>query len=90
MTDYTPVQPPHSFRVVLNLNTRSSRLDSLLLAALKEQKEDLNFRIITRQGLKNLFLDGLVQIKGQIARPSSGVAKGTTYVDILKKATKAQ
>lgn len=88
MTDFVPAKPPQSFRVILNLNTRASRLDNLLLAALKEQKEDLNFRIITRQALKNLFLEGRVQIKGQIARPSSGVAKGTTYVDILKKTVK--
>lgn len=82
--DYTPVKPPQSFRLTIELNSRASRMDNILLAALKDQKEDLNLRIITRQGLKNLFNDGKVQIKGQRARPSSALAKGITYIDILK------
>lgn len=82
--DYVPPQPPKSFRLKLELNTRAPRIDNVLLTALKEQKEDLNLRNITRQGLKNLFLEGKVQIKGQRARPSSALAKGTTYIDILR------
>ena len=58
-------------------------MDNTLLAALKEQKENLNLRNISRQGLKNLFLEGRIHIKGQQAKPSSGLAKGVTYVDIL-------
>lgn len=85
MNDHIPPQPPQSFRLVLELNSRASRMDNTLLAALKEQKEDLNLRVITRQGLKKLFSDGRVQIKGQRARPSSGLAKGLTYVDILNQ-----
>lgn len=83
MKDQIPAQPAQSFRVILELNSRQSRMDNTLLAALKEQKENLNLKIISRQGLKNLFLEGRIQIKGQRAKPSSGLAVGTTYVDIL-------
>ncbi len=83
MQDNIPVQPPHSFRLILELNARVSRMDTTLLNSLKAQKDHLNLRNITRQGLKNLFLAGNIQIKGQRARPSSALAKGTTYVDIL-------
>lgn len=82
--DYVPPKPPRAFRLTLELNSRVARMDNVLLAALKEQKEDLNLRIITRQGLKNLFIEGKIQIKGQRARPSSALAKGTTYIDILR------
>jgi len=83
MQSYIPTQPPKSFRIVLELNTRASRMDNTLLNALKEQKENLNLSNISRQGLKNLFNEGRIQIKGQQAKPSSGLAKGTTYIDIL-------
>ncbi|MFN3697643.1 MAG: hypothetical protein ACK4VO_09410 [Pseudobdellovibrio sp.] len=83
MQNQVPVQPPKSFRITLELNSRISRMDNTLLNALKEQKENLNLKNISRQGLKNLFIDGRVQIKGQRAKPSSALAKGTTYVDIL-------
>lgn len=83
MKDQIPVQPPQSFRIVLDLNSRQSRMDNSLLAALKNQKENLNLKIISRQALKNLFLEGRIQIKGQRAKPSSGLAVGLTYVDIL-------
>ncbi len=83
MQNPIPEQPANSFRITLELNSRVARMDTTLLNALKAQKENLNLRIITRQGLKNLFLEGRIQIKGQRARPSSGLAVGTTYVDIL-------
>ena len=83
MQDNIPAQPPHSFRIMLELNTRVSRMDTTLLNSLKAQKEHLNLRNTTRQGLKNLFNEGKIQIKGQKARPSSALAKGVTYVDIL-------
>lgn len=86
MKDYIPPQPPKSFRIVLELERSESRMDTVLLNALKAQKEDLNMRNITRGKLKEYFTNGQVQIKGQIARPSSGLAKGTTYIDILLKA----
>ncbi len=83
MTDQIPVRPPQSFRVTLELNTRIGRMDTTLLAALKNQKENLNLKIISRQALKNLFLEGRIQIKGQRAKPSSALAVGFTHVDIL-------
>ncbi len=83
MIDKIPAQPPKSFRVTIELNSRINRMDTTLLNALKEQNENLNLRIISRQALKNLFTEGRIQIKGQRARPSSALAKGTTYIDIL-------
>ncbi len=83
MIDRVPEQPPKSFRIVLELNTRVSRMDNTLLTALKSQNDNLDLRNISRQGLKSLFTEGRVQIKGQRARPSSALAKGLTYVDIL-------
>jgi hypothetical protein len=83
MQDHIPLQPAQSFRVIIDLNSRINRMDTTLLNALKAQKENLNLRIITRQGLKNLFLEGRIHIKGQRARPSSALAVGKTYVDIL-------
>lgn len=83
MIDQVPPRPPKSFRIVLELNARQSRMDNTLLAALKDQSENSQLRLISRQGLKNLFLDGKIQIKGQRAKPSSALAKGTTYVDVL-------
>jgi hypothetical protein len=81
--DFIPPKPPRSFRITIQLNSRAPRLDNVLLNALKEQKEDLNLRNITRLRLKNLFTAGKIQIKGQNARPSSALAKGTTYIDVL-------
>lgn len=86
MNNPIPKQPPKSFRIILELNRAESRMDNVLLAALREQEDDLNMKNISRSQLKEFFNNGQIQIKGQIARPSSGLAKGTTYVDILLKA----
>ena len=83
MQDFVPPQPPKSFRIVLELNRSAKRLDAVLLAAIKAQNEDLNLRETSRTEFKELFNSGKIQIKGQKATPSSGVAKGITYVDIL-------
>lgn len=83
MIDQIPPKPPKSFRIVLDLNTRVDRMDNTLIAALKNQNENLDLRNISRQGLKALFTEGRIQIKGQRAKPSSALAKGLTYVDIL-------
>ncbi len=80
---YVPPKPPKSFRMVLDLNRSEKRIDAVLLAALKAQKENINLAILTRTSFKQLFLDGRVLIKGQRARASSAVNKGLTYVDIL-------
>lgn len=83
MQDFIPPQPAKSFRIVLELNRSEKRLDTVLLAAIKAQNEDLNLREITRTKYKELFNSGKILIKGQKATPSSSVAKGITYVDIL-------
>lgn len=83
MTDFIPKQPPRSFRIILNLERHESRMDTVLLNALKAQKENLDMKNISRGKLKEYFVNGQIEIKGQIARPSSSLAKGLTYVDIL-------
>ncbi len=83
MNDIIPPQPPKSFRVTIEVHTRLSRMDNKLLMVLKEQTENPTLQSISRNALKQLFLDGRIQIKGQRAKPSSAIAKGITYVDIL-------
>ena len=83
MTDFIPKQPPRSFRIALNLERHESRMDTVLLNALKIQKENLDLKNISRGKLKEYFINGQIEIKGQIARPSSSLAKGVTYVDVL-------
>lgn len=83
MQDFTPSQPPKSFRIALDLNKSVKRLDSVLLAALHEQNDNVKLKAITRSKFKELFNTGKILIKGQRATPSSALAKGTTYVDIL-------
>lgn len=88
MEDFIPPQPPKSFRVTLELNRSEKRLDNVLLAAIKAQNENLDLREVTRTKFKELFNTGKILIKGQRATPSSSVAKGITYVDILGYPTK--
>jgi hypothetical protein len=83
MTDHTPVRPANSARIVLTLNYPESRMDNVLLKALREQEENANLKIISRGALKALFTAGKVMIKGQRAKSSSALAKGITYVDII-------
>jgi hypothetical protein len=84
MTNNIPVQPPHSFRVTITLDYGADRMDSILLNELKRQNDNQKYKTISRSALKTLFLDGKVTIKGQRAKPSSALAKGVTYVDILE------
>ncbi|MFV8258875.1 hypothetical protein ACNQKP_13790 [Bdellovibrio bacteriovorus] len=49
---------------------------------IKIQNEDPNLRASSRTEFKELFNTGKIQIKGQIATPSSSISKGITYVDI--------
>jgi hypothetical protein len=81
--DFIPPQPAKSHRIVLELFKAERRLDGILLNAIKQQNGNLNLREISRVQYKNLFKNGKIQIKGQPARPTSGIAKGITYVDIL-------
>lgn len=81
--DKIPLQPKNSFRITLELHSAEKRLDNILLQAIKQQNENLDLREISRTAFKELFKSGMIQIKGQTARPSSAIAKGITYVDIL-------
>ncbi len=83
MEDNIPPKPNNSFRITLDLLRPAGRLDAVLLQAIKGQNENLTLREISRTAFKELFNSGKIQIKGQNARPSSGLAKGITYVDIL-------
>lgn len=83
VTNHIPARPPKSARIILNLNYAESRMDNILLKACREQEDNANLKIISRGALKNLFNDGKIIIKGQRAKSSSALAKGTTYVDIL-------
>ncbi len=83
MQDHVPVRPPNSFRVVLELNSSGLRLDSELLKTLRAQKNNLDLQNISRTTYKDLFQSGKILIKGQRAKPSSTLARGTTYIDIL-------
>ena len=77
-----PPQPANSFRITLELPSRQ-RIDGVLLEALKNQEKNAALKNISRTGLKKLFKDKRIQLKGQSAVPSSALAEGTTYVDIM-------
>lgn len=83
MSENIPPRPPKSFRIVLELGAREPRIDTVLLQALRNQDENMELKQISRTAFKKLFDDKKIHIKGQSARPSSALAKGTTYVDIL-------
>lgn len=82
-TNAIPTQPENSFRIALTLEHSESRMDNTLLSALREQDENEKLKGISRAGLKDLFGKKQIWIKGQRAKSSSALAKGTTYVDIL-------
>lgn len=84
MKEHVPPRPPKSYRVTLDLARAEKRLDNVLLAAVRELTDNIDLKNISRTEFKALFADGKIQIKGQRAKPSSAVAKGITYVDILK------
>ncbi|MFN7904605.1 MAG: hypothetical protein ACK5P5_05430 [Pseudobdellovibrionaceae bacterium] len=83
MQEFIPPKPAKSFRIILELTRPEKRLDVVLLAEIKLQNDNLTLREITRTQFKELFKNGKILIKGQKANPSSALAKGTTYVDIL-------
>lgn len=83
MSELVPPRPPKSTRIILELSHSEKRLDNVLLAALREQNDNPMLKLISRVDFKELFNSGKVTIKGQRAKPSSGLAAGTTYVDIL-------
>lgn len=89
MTSFPAPQPPHSFRVTLDLPGPRPRIDQVLIQALRRQDRNLELRNITRSGFKDLFKKRRIRIKGQSAIPSSSLSAGTTYVDILGFEAKA-
>ena len=78
-----PAQPKNSFRITLDLAYPESRMDNVLLNALREQNENEALKNISRAALKNLFGTKKIMIKGQRAKSSSALSKGITYVDII-------
>ena len=78
-----PAQPKDSYRITLELLSKEPRLDSVLMRAFREQKDNLKLRVLTRSEFKNLFKEKRILIKGQPANPSSALAAGTTYIDVL-------
>jgi hypothetical protein len=78
-----PTKPANSYRLTLNLTSPRSRIDQVLREELKKQKDNLALANMSRLGFKELFKKKRIRIKGQPAVPSSSLAKGTTYVDII-------
>lgn len=83
MNENIPPQPANSFRIKLELAYPESRMDNVLLNALREQNENEALKAISRAALKELFTQKKIMIKGQRAKSNSSLAKGITYVDIL-------
>ena len=83
MSDNVPPLVPKAFRIVLTLNAPQSRMDNVLLQALRDQDENPTLKVISRGALKELFTEKKILIKGQRAKSNSSLAKGVTYVDIL-------
>lgn len=83
MDNKIPEQPENSFRITLNLESPESRMDNVLLNALREQDDNITLKNISRGALKELFNQKKIMIKGQRAKSNSALAKGITYVDIL-------
>lgn len=83
MENNIPVQPKNSARVVINLAWPEDRMDNVLLETIRNQQENMKLKNVSRSGLKKLFNEGKIQIKGQRAKTSSALAKGVTYVDII-------
>ena len=77
-----PPQPSNSFRITLVLSSKQ-RIDTKLLHELRAQTRNTTLMSISRSALKDLFKKKRIQLKGQAAVPSSLIAEGTSYVDIL-------
>ncbi len=75
--------PKNCFRVTLTLPTPRSRIDQILLEELRKQNRNLVLKRISRTEFKELFKKKRIRIKGQPATPSSSLAQGTTFVDIV-------
>lgn len=82
-SSHIPEAPKNSFRITLNIGQSRTRLDAPLMEALRAQSENLDLKNISRSQFKEFFKDKRILIKGQPAKPSSELAAGVTYVDIL-------
>ena len=78
-----PPKPDRAHRIILNILNPRTRLDGVLMEALRNQDENPELKGISRARFKALFHEKKILIKGQPARPSSELASGITYVDIL-------
>jgi hypothetical protein len=83
MSASIPEIVPNAFRIALDLSYAHSRMDNVLLTALREQNDNEALKVISRTALKDLFNDKKIMIKGQRAKSNSSLAQGITYVDIL-------
>lgn len=83
MSNPIPEKPQNSFRVTLDLTSAKPRLDQVLIEALRKQTSNLALKNLSRSDFKELFKKKKIRIKGQPALPSSSIAQGTTYVDII-------
>lgn len=77
-----PEKPKNSVRITLTLERRN-RIDTALLAAIREQTLNSELKNISRSAFKELFKQKRIQLKGQSAVTSSMLAEGVSYVDIL-------
>ena len=75
--------PLGAFRITLVLSGPRPRIDQVLLEELRKQNQNLLLKNISRMAFKELFKKKRIRIKGQAATPSSSLAQGTTFVDIL-------
>lgn len=83
MSTNTPPPVDNAFRVTLTLASGKPRLDQVLIEELRKQSKNLDLKNLSRTGLKDLFKKRRIRIKGQAALPSSSLAQGTTYVDLI-------
>jgi len=78
----TPV-PLGAYRITIETKLPKPRLDQVLLDYCRNQNANIKLKILSRASLKELFKKGRIRIKGQIATPSSSLASGTTFIDVL-------
>lgn len=83
MENNIPPKMSNAFRIAISSDMGEPRLDNVLLNALRDQSENPTLKVISRGLLKTLFAEKKIFIKGQNAKPSSSIARGTTYIDIV-------
>ncbi len=85
MTDLfkEPEKLRNSFRLTLELTSPHRRIDQVIIEELRSQNRNFALRNLSRTEFKDLFKKKRIRIKGQSAVPSSSLARGVTYVDIL-------